>query len=164
MIFKNILLSLTLISAINIHAMSDMNDQNLIAMEEINQFLQDVNEKVMGAAQEFFFEGMVEIHVKYHKEIEWLRKNYWQNHKDGDIRVNNLKNECLKMMMPKMEKFLDYILNEMPAVLKVPEMNAYWSQFKAQMIQQMPIMLEQSLKLSMLIESTAYAKLNGLLK
>jgi hypothetical protein len=136
---------------------------NQTKMQILQEYLQGVQEKMFKEFHELFFEEMVEIHVKYYKEIEWLRENYWKNDcyaLQGNELMNAMMDEILEIMLPKMEAYCETLFSDMP--FHFEQSDLIKKQLSQQFIGQLPQLLERSFKTGMLIESHAYARYHGL--
>lgn len=163
------LMALSLVSSLHFSARSlevseqtpsqaDLQMQQQAAM----QYFQELNAKISDIFYEQYVTGMVALRVNHHQDFEWLKINYYRQKDEGDKRIVTLKDEFVTSVLPKIKSFFAPLFNQLPAILKNAEMQQLLTQFEDQFTHQLPLMVEQSLKLGMLVESTAYARLHNL--
>lgn len=152
--FTKIFLSIGLLAVSSLGAL-DKNNSNEVSQE----LMQTINETAMQAFHNLFFQGMVDLRVKYNNEIKWLKKNYWHNTAEGDKVIVLLKDEFVKLFVPNISPMFDQMFEQIPELQQIGNLkNIFVQQFSLQI----PQMMEMSLKENMLIESMAYARLHGL--
>jgi|GEM_PF-5155883 len=125
------------------------------------EWMQTFQQKVMHKYHELYFEEMVNIHVKYDKELTDLRHSYAQDRAKGDIIISSIKDEIVSILIPKFLPMIMELMDDMPVRLSEQEKETFVALFGEQFIAQLPVMLEMSLKENLLIESTAYARVHG---